>query len=153
MARQVRGSTLDILSAAHPQWLTFAPPGTSNHILWHAGHALWLQDVLCVELLAGRSDLPAGWKETFGMKCRPVRLTKHWPSRHELVDLLQRQLNRVVDLLDEASEELLHGPADLSLGSASVASRVIHGFHDEAKHSGEMYLLYKLARNQYPSNS
>ena len=40
MARQVRGDTLRLLAAAPEASLLFAPPGTSNHILWHAGHAL-----------------------------------------------------------------------------------------------------------------
>ncbi len=46
LAAQVRRDTLQILDVTQPTWLTYAPPGTSNHILWHAGHALWLQNVL-----------------------------------------------------------------------------------------------------------
>ena len=67
LVRQVRSGTLEILAAADERWLTWAPPGTSNHILWHAGHALWLGDVLGVELITGQSELPPGWPETFGM--------------------------------------------------------------------------------------
>ena len=84
LIRQVRHNTVQILDAAEPSWLTYAPPGTSNHILWHAGHALWLQDVLCVRLLAGRGELPAGWAERFGANCRPLDQTTDWPSRDEL---------------------------------------------------------------------
>ena len=51
LARQIRGETLKLLAAAPDDWLTFAPEGTSNHILWHAGHAVWLQDVLFVEVV------------------------------------------------------------------------------------------------------
>ena len=36
--------------------------------------------------------------------------------------------------------------ADPSRGPANIAARIIHGFHDEAKHCGEMYLLLKLCR-------
>lgn len=53
LARQVRGDTLQVFDATQDDWLTWAPPGTSNHILWHAGHAVWLQDLMCVELLSG----------------------------------------------------------------------------------------------------
>ena len=81
LVRQVRSGTLEILAAADERWLTWAPPGTSNHILWHAGHALWLGDVLGVELITGQSELPPGWPETFGMDCRPVGETNRWPSR------------------------------------------------------------------------
>src|SRR5690606_26520099 len=132
--------------AETPEWLTFAPAGTSNHILWHAGHALWLGDLLCVELLTGQSELPPGWAGTFGMQCRPPQQTSDWPSRDELAALLERQLQRVLELLETTTDEQLAEPADLSRGPASVSARIIHGLHDEAKHCGEMYLLLKLCR-------
>ncbi len=61
LARQVRRGTMQMLEAAPADRLTWAPPGTSNHILWHAGHALWLQGVLCLEPLTGSTAI-----------CRPV---------------------------------------------------------------------------------
>ena len=146
LARQVRRDTLAVLLAADASWLTYAPPGTSNHILWHAGHALWLVDVLGIELLGGRSELPPGWAETFGMNCRPPNQTNDWPSQSELAGLLQRQLQRLLNLLDAASDQQLAQPADLSRGPAPISARIIHGLHDEAKHCGEMYLLLKLCR-------
>lgn len=147
LARQVRGDTLRLLDAAEPNWLTFAPVGTSNHVLWHAGHALWLQDVLCVELLTGVSELPQGWAATFGMDCRPVAQTASWPARERVSDLLRRQLQRVLELLESAADEDLGAIVNPARGPASVADRIIHGFHDEAKHGGEMYLLLKLCRS------
>ena len=144
LARQVRRGTLQILDAAQPSWLTFAPPGTSNHILWHAGHALWLQDVLCIRLLTGRDELPTGWSDRFGMNCRPPGETSDWPGRQEVRELLQAQLARVQQLLAATSDERLAEPADPARGTETIAQRIIHGFHDEAKHSGEMYLLLKL---------
>jgi hypothetical protein len=146
LARQVRRDTIQILSAAQPEWLTFAPPGTSNHLLWHAGHALWLQDVLCIELLTGKRELPRSWDETFGMNCRPVEQTTNWPAREQLIQQLQSQLNRILELLAQTSEERLESTADARRGPARISDRIIHGFHDEAKHSGEMYLLFKLCR-------
>lgn len=146
LARQVRRGTLEILLAARPNWLTYAPPGTTNHMLWHAGHALWLGDVLCIEALTGRGELPPGWADTFGMNCRPPKTTKRWPDRHELAGLLQQQLARMLAVLAAATDDQLIQTADPSRGSASVAGRIIHGFHDEAKHAGEMYLLFKLCQ-------
>ena len=146
LARQVRRDTLQILAAAEPSWLVFAPPGTSNHILWHAGHALWLQDVLCVRLLAEREELPAGWAETFGMDCRPVDQTVDWPSRDELRELLLGQLSRILELLAGTPAERLTATADPGRGPQPIFGRIIHGLHDEAKHSGEMYLILKLCR-------
>ena len=146
LARQVRRDTLQLLMHAHPAWLTFAPPGTSNHLLWHAGHALWLQDLLCVQLLTGREELPPGWSETFGADCRPVRDTMQWPRREELQLLLQRQSSRMTQLLEATSDARLQETANPHRGPATAAQRIIHGLHDEAKHGGEMYLLVKLCR-------
>ena len=63
-AREVRQDTLKILAATDNSWNTWAPDGTSNHILWHAGHAGWLQDLMCIEPLTGKSELPEGWAAT-----------------------------------------------------------------------------------------
>jgi hypothetical protein len=146
LARQVRGDTLRLLAAAPKDWLTWAPPGTSNHVLWHAGHALWLQDVLFIELVTGQSELPAGWAETFGMDCRSVKETdaiRGWPSRAEIQHRLNEQLSRVLQLLAELPAEKLASDARPILGSRNLLSCLIHAWHDEAKHQGEMYLLLK----------
>ena len=147
LARQVRRDTLQILDAAEPEWLMYSPPGTSNHLLWHAGHALWLQDVLCVKVLTGREELSASWAEKFGMNCRPVSQTVEWPGRDEVRELLERQLVRLMELLDDTPDEQLARAPIPGPNSATASGRIIHGLHDEAKHSGEMYLLLKMCRS------
>lgn len=148
LTRQIRRDTLSLLDAAEPEWLTYTPPGTSNHILWHAGHILWLLDVLCIQFLnPDGSELPENWDERFGMNCAPPASRKEWPSIDELKDLLHFQLYFVLDLLDDADEEVAE-VADSSKGSATIETRIIHALHDEAKHSGEIYLLMKLCRNR-----
>ncbi len=148
LARQVRTRTREILAAARPEWLTWAPPGTSNHILWHAGHAVWLMDVLGVELLTGRSELPPGWAEKFGMRCRPPHLTCDWPDRDLLDRMLAEQLRRFCQLLETTPEERLQLPTSVSQARHSLAGQILHGLHDEACHSGEMYLLLKMCRSR-----
>ncbi|MCI0359918.1 MAG: DinB family protein [Planctomycetaceae bacterium] len=145
LARQVRGDTLTLLAAAPEPWLTWAPPGTSNHILWHAGHALWLGDVLTIVPITGRSELPAGWAETFGMDCRPVSQTRDWPARATIAQHLTAQLSRIEQLLAALPAERLSDTRPV-LGRRSLVSAIVHGLHDEAKHQGEMYLLLKLRR-------
>jgi hypothetical protein len=151
LARQVRGNTLHLLTAVPEGWLTWAPEGTSNHILWHAGHALWVQDVLCIQPLTGRgSELPDGWDETFGSDCRPVRTTTDWPPRDQVLSLLESQQARLLELFETHAERLARiGPDppndwDLTRG-------IIHGLHDEARHQGEMHLLLKLRRAHHGS--
>ncbi len=145
LARQVRGTTVKILEDVPADWLLWTPPGTSNHIIWHAGHSLCAQDVLCVEPLSGSSELPPGWTEKFGMNSKPAE-TLDWPDRVELMKLLTIQLDRMMGLFDEHAVRLTQiGPNrddgwDLTRG-------VIHALHDEARHQGEMRLLIKMRRH------
>ena len=146
LARQGRGKTVQFLEEVPSDWHRWAPPGTSNHIIWHAGHALWVQDHLCVEPLSTSSELPSGWSDRFGKNCHPVAETREWPERGELLHHLTTQLDRMLGLLDENAHRLTQiGPNrddrwDLTRG-------VIHGLHDEACHQGEMYLLMKLRQH------
>jgi hypothetical protein len=144
LARQVREITVQLLANAQPQWLTWSPPGTSNHMLWHAGHALWVVDVLGLEPLSGKSELPVGWKDTFGMDCRPVAATKDWPAREEVIRLLTVQQTRLHATLANTSDATLS--KIINERGNTLASRIIHGLHDEAKHQGEMFLLTKMCR-------
>ena len=83
LAKQVRGSTLKRLETTDPASLLWAPAGTSNHILWHAGHAVWLQDLLTIVPVTGRSELPDGWAARFGQNSLPGNVAD-WPRGAEV---------------------------------------------------------------------
>jgi hypothetical protein len=147
LARQVRQGTLKRLDVPDPCWLTWAPAGTSNHILWHAGHALWLQDVLTIQPLARWSELPRDWARRFGQHCQPVATTTDWPPADEVAALLTAQLRRATGLLAEHADRVAGSIGEVSpSGGWPLVPGMIHGWHDEARHQGEMYLLYKLCR-------
>jgi hypothetical protein len=147
LARQVRTGTIQLLQSFPEKHLTWAPPGTSNHAIWHAGHAVWLLDVLGLQLLTGRSELPDDWAAHFGQHCDPVNERAFWPTRAMVLARLREQYQHFVQTLEQSTPELLAkqiGPGEHD----TVASRIIHGLHDEAKHQGEMYLLYKLVQRK-----
>jgi hypothetical protein len=147
LVRQVRGGTLKLLGMTDPQWLTWAPPGTSNHILWHAGHALWVQDVLTIQPLTGKSELPLGWERRFGQHCQPVASITDWPPAAEVASLLAAQLERITNLLAEHAEKIAASARKTPPGGGwPLLPGIIHACHDEARHQGEMYLLHKLCR-------
>jgi hypothetical protein len=147
LARQVRGSTLHVFDSAKADWLTWSPEGTSNHILWHAGHALWLQDLLCVELLTGQSELPDGWAAMFRPGSQPGKI-QDWPSRDAVGSLLRSQLGRMLEILQRTPEDVLLQTPDRFRDTRTTLGWIIHGLHDEAKHNGEMYLLSKLCQTR-----
>jgi hypothetical protein len=108
---------------------------------------LWVCDALTVEPITGQSELPANWSASFGMDCRPVSLTRDWPSRAVVNKHLTNQLTRIQQLLAALSPERLAEPQP-DLGQSSLVSAIVHGLHDESKHQGEMHLLLKLRRAQ-----
>lgn len=147
LAKEIRRSTIKRLEAAESDWMTFAPSGTSNHIAWHAGHALWVQDYLCVAPLTGESELEASWADQFGIDCHPVADQKEWPSKTELLGLLEKQATRLETLLSEVSQDRLAEVANPDKGDATIAERIAHGLIDEARHCGEIYLLMKICQH------
>jgi serine/threonine protein kinase len=146
LADEVRERTLQVLGATQRKHLTWAPAGTSNHILWHAGHALWVQDALCIQVATGKSELPPGWEELFRMGSRPAQQRKPWPTRDELHRALKAQLSRLHAVIGAFRETDLDAlPPFPHRGDDRTLERlVLHGLHDEACHHGEMYLLHKM---------
>jgi hypothetical protein len=149
LAAQVRSVTLRQLEVSDHSILTWTPHGTSNHILWHTGHALWVGDILTVEPLTGRSELPTGWAGTFGEDSRPSGTSK-WPQATEVFNLLEMQLERVLSLFKTQAETIEARASEMIPQNGwSLLSGIIHGWHDEARHQGEMHLLTKLHRNRH----
>src|SRR4051794_36156885 len=143
LAAQVRSTTVKMLTAAEPAMLIWTPPGTSNHMLWHAGHALWVGDVLTVEPITGRSELPPGWETKFGQDSQPATHSK-WPDAPEVVRLLEMQLDRVLTLFAHDTSAIAQRASDNPPHSGwPLLAGIIHGWHDEARHQGEMHLLSK----------
>jgi hypothetical protein len=149
IARQVRKATLTLLHVPDPAWLTWSAPGTSNHILWHGGHALWLQDQLTIKPLTGQSQLPPGWTTMFGQGSEPGAVPT-WPSDGEVRDRLGAQVERIAKLLLDHAGEIEHWATGTNKETWGMFDEplvgMIHGWHDEARHQGEMYLLHKLLR-------
>jgi hypothetical protein len=145
LAYQVRDCTLKLFDAAESAALTWTPPGTSNHILWHAGHVVWVADVLSIEPITGDSELPPGWAAKFGQDSQPATV-RDWPERTEVRSRLQMQLKRVLHLLQEHREMISNADQTPLEGGWPLLQGIIHGWHDEARHQGEIYLLQKLRR-------
>ncbi len=148
LAIDIRNRTIQLVQASNPAELTWKPPGTSNHILWHAGHSLWAEDVLCIKLVTGSSELPPGWDEMFRMGSRPASWKTPWPVKDELLSQLSAQLPRLVEIIGSLGETHLDRkpPFPHRGDTRSLGESISHGLHDEANHQGEMYLLLKIQR-------
>jgi hypothetical protein len=115
-------------------------------MLWHAGHALWVCDVLTVQPITGHSELPPGWAATFGQNSHPA-ITREWPDGGTVRNLLEAQLDRILKLHSKHGESIVARASETPPhGGWPLLSGMIHGWHDEARHQGEMFLLHKLWR-------
>ena len=146
LVRQVRRDTLRLFKLAPSERLTWAPPGTANHLLWHAGHALWLQDHFIVEPVTGESELSTGWRALFASGSNPAAPPRRWPGREQMDHQLREQVPRLAAVLDTLHAGKL--PPSMRHHDAQVQflRNAIHGLHDEARHQGEMFLIIKLCR-------
>lgn len=147
LAKEIRGKTLRLLDGVTDEQSRWTPPGLQNHILWHAGHAL-----VVVEYLWNFAPGPQGtkptaypqdWFDRFSWKSMPTPDTKY-PTLSEVVAQLRAQLERVlahVHTLDEATLSKNIGTPEKP---KTMRYSILHGFHDEAGHQGEIHLLKKL---------
>ena len=143
LAREVRGKTFRILDGVTDEQARFVPPGLNNSIIWHAGHSLWVVEVLSIAAATGQpAQLPSGWVELFNSKSRPTRETK-FPPLPQIIEALRNQLERLVAAIDPLTQQQLSVIIDPAR-NRTVRYNILHGLHDEANHQGEMWLLRKL---------
>lgn len=153
---EVRGKTLALLNLGNEDVL-WTPPGTDNHVLWHAGHILCVVERMVQGAVHnGQSipdnTLPAEWWKLFGWDSDPTQSPRDaWPALDEIVDRLREQHSRLRSILAGLTEGRLSAPLrtpGLGWDGAPARRLLVHAFHDEACHSGEIWLLRKLARQR-----
>jgi hypothetical protein len=158
MFDEVRGKTLRLVQV-EPRQALWTPPGTSNLILWHAGHALCVVERLTLTALEGRDDeppaLPPGWWDLFGWDSTPATTpAAAWPELAAVVEQLREQHARLGRTFAEITPQTLDEPLDLPdypWHGYSKRFILLHGIHDEACHGGEIWLLRKLYERREPA--
>lgn len=146
LVQWTRGKLLKTLADVDEAQARFAAPQTRNTILWHAGHASVLAEMLFLAALQARApQFRDGWFDTFGWGSKPEQVTS-WPAFADVRALLQQQFEQMTALAGAATPDLLSRPfegMDFMRGKPlrDVAG---YGLFDEAQHLGEIHLLKKL---------
>jgi len=140
----VRGKTLNELKDLDETHARWAPPGLQNSCLWHGGHAYMVTEFLSTRALGIAPQMPEGWMKMFSWESNPAHVPpESWPPLAEVREALIDQHQRLRDLIGGLSAEQLDAP-EKGNPSRSVRYALVHGLHDEARHSGEISLLRKM---------
>jgi hypothetical protein len=141
---EVRGKTLSELAGLDDTHARWAPPGLQNSCLWHAGHAYFVTEFLTMRALGSEPRLPQGWLKMFSWESNPAHISpESWPPLEEIREALLEQHQRLRSMIGSLSPEALESP-DPANPSKTVRYSILHGLHDEARHSGEITLLRKM---------
>jgi hypothetical protein len=145
---EVRGKTLRLLQDVSDHDARWTPPGLSNHVLWHGGHAFVLVEWLTMHAVGDLPHIPHQWMEMFGGESHPATIADNeWPAVSRVVEELKRQHGRVRHLLGELSEEKLASPTPKN-PHHTIRYAILHALHDEACHGGEIWMLRKMLKAQ-----
>lgn len=143
---EVRGKTLRLLQDVTDQDARWTPPGLSNHLLWHGGHAYVLLEWLAMHAVGELPHIPHRWMEMFGWESHPASVpVSEWPPVSRVAEELKRQHARVRHLIGDLTEDRLASPVPGN-PHHTVRYALLHALHDEACHSGEMWLLRKMLK-------
>jgi hypothetical protein len=141
---EVRGKTLQVLEGVSATEARWAPPGLQNTILWHAGHSQVVVETLTMGALGQRPEIPLEWFGMFSWESRPAQVPPEaWPALEDVVAELRAQHRRLHSVIAGLASDRLAAPSARS-PERSVRYSILHGLHDEARHSGEISLLRKL---------
>jgi hypothetical protein len=144
---QVRGKTLRLLQGVGDDETRWAPPELHNHILWHAGHSFVLVESLAMEAIGELPQIPDGWFEIFSWESDPAQVASYrWPSVAQVIAELTEQRDRLRQMIEKLSEKELCRRLP-GRGNQTARYAILHGLHDEACHSGEIWLLRKMIRS------
>jgi hypothetical protein len=143
LAREVRSKTLRLIDTVDDEQARFTAPGMDNSILWHAGHSLVVVESLGVGPVTGKQPgYPADWFDKFSWKSAPATVTT-WPTIEQVRAALRNQLEQLLAAIQPLTAQELDRVVDPTK-NRTLRYSVLHGFHDEAGHQGEIHLIKKL---------
>lgn len=85
-----RKLTLMGIDGLTDQEMMFQPKPGLNHALWLLGHIAESENGIILGFCKGENLLPAGWHETFGIGSQPKSDPKAYPSRKEILALMEK---------------------------------------------------------------
>ena len=145
---EVRGKTLRLLEGVTEEEARWTPAGLKNHILWHGGHSYLLVEWLSMHAVGQEPRMPEHWFEMFSWESDPAHVPPDgWPPLERIVTELKLQHARLRHTVEGLPAERFSEP-DPRHPNHTIRFAILHALHDEACHSGEIWLLRKLYRQR-----
>ncbi len=146
---EVRKKTLSVLDGLDDTHARWAPPALQNSCLWHAGHCYVVVEHLTNRTLGNEPEVPEGWFAMFSWESNPANIDPQtWPPLDDVVSALKQQYERLRVKIEALTPEQLDAP-EPGNGTHNVRYAILHGLHDEARHSGEISLLRKMMKKTF----
>ena len=123
-----------------PQDWTFQVHPAANHALWVAGHLGTVDNFYLSAVAPAEVQMPAGYREKFGMGSRPAGSPDAYPPVAEVLDFFRQRRAALLRTLDGLSEQSLLTAAP---AGAPPFIRDVAGFFEaavwhEGLHAGQI---------------
>ncbi|MNZ54494.1 DinB superfamily protein [compost metagenome] len=131
-----RSQTLKGLDGITESAATRIPDKFRNHILWNAGHIYLVQERFAFVLHGLEAQLPESFITLFAPGTTPLNWTESPPAFTEVIDMLQKQPQRIQDALKNCIWDKIATPYTTSTGMTldTIGSFLNFTFYHEGMH-------------------
>lgn len=135
-----RRRTIDLVSSLSEAFADIVPEGFNNNIRWNIGHIVATQERLAFRLIGETMDLDLSFMNLFAGGTKPADWQIKPPSMETLLELLEKQPERIQERLQGRLDEKLTIPFK---EFASLDEALVFSIGHEALHAGYIMALKK----------
>lgn len=146
--RILREKNLNLIESISQNNLTVIPDGFSNHIYWHAGHILTVQESLLYRRSNLEMHIPAAYLTYFAKGTSPADFDESIPEISDIIKHLTVSLLQIEKDILKYQNAKYDEPVLVSFGMKlnSFADALLALPYHEAYHFGSMKLLQKFLK-------
>jgi len=146
--RILREKNLNLIESVSEKNLTYIPDGFSNHIYWHAGHILTVQESLLYRRTNLEMHIPESYLKYFAKGTSPEDFDESIPKISEIIKRLTISLLQIEKDILKYQNEKYDEPVMVSFGMrlTSFADALLALPYHEAYHFGSMKMLQKFLK-------
>ena len=135
-----RSCTLKMVEDIPPDKLCHQPAPGANHALWVLGHLACTDDFFATALGGRESLIDDAWNKMFGMGSKPQDDPSAYPSLDEILDLLKKTREAMLETFEAMGEEKLQEqtPEEWRVFAPTYAATMASVAFHEGFHAGQV---------------